>query len=245
MLSCVNQLSATMKKFLPLLSVLLMTAGATSCINWGDEEELTFLTWGTVTSNDKAPTLKADNGIILEALNTADTDTTFYEVGDRVYLQFTLGDTTQANGTHYPIYLSNYMKVLTKPFVTVANDTDDVYLSKPFSKLNSAILSGGYLNCIVQTYTSYATLNSVELVRYKVEELNQPTDTLPVILMTLKHNTTMVDYNYVQLRALSFNLDSLVTEFPQAKTLKLRFSWSDNNQLNSYDLLYTPDPNTQ
>jgi hypothetical protein len=233
-----------MKKLLPLLTVLMLTVSVTSCLDWDNEEELTYLTWATVTSNEKAPTLRADNGMILEALNNVLTDTTFYEIGDRVYLQDTYGDTSQANGTHYPIYLSNYMKMVTKSYVTVANDTDDVYLSKPFSRVNSAILSGGYLNCIIHTFASYATLNTVELVRYKVEEQNLPTDTLPVILMTLKHNATSVDYNYVQMRGLSYSLDSLATEFPQAKTFKLRLSWTDDSKFNTFDLLYSPSSNT-
>ncbi|NLE32897.1 MAG: hypothetical protein GX619_07740 [Bacteroidales bacterium] len=229
-----------MKRFFPLLAVLFMAAGVTSCLDWDDEEEPSFLTWATITSNEKAPTLKADNGVILHALNSVDTDTTFYEVGDRVYLQFTLGDTSQANGTDYPIYVANYMSVKTKDIVTIDHDSNDVYHSVPLSRLNSAILSGGYLNCIIHLFASYSSENTVELLRYKLEETNLPTDTLPVILLTLKHNAPAIDHTYSQVRAYSFSLDTLFAEFPQAKALKLRLSWTDDNQYNQYDLRYSP-----
>lgn len=222
------------------MAVLFMTVSVTSCLNWDDEEELFFLAWASVASNDKAPTLNADNGMILHALNEANTDTTFYEVGDRVYVQFTLGDTTQANGKEYPVYITNYMKVLTKDFVTVASDTDTVYQDAFLSKLNSAILSGDYLNCILAVYASYASVNTVELVRYKQEESNLPTDTLPVIYLTLQHNTPAIDRMFAQVKALSFSLSPLLAEFPLAKTFTLRLSWKDDNRQNDYDLLYTP-----
>lgn len=229
-----------MKRIFPLLAILLLATGVTSCLDLDNEEEASFLSWATVTSNEKAPTLNADNGVVLRVLNTTDTDTTFYEVGDRVYLQFTLGDTSQAHGREYPIYMTNYMSVKTKDIVTIANDTDDVYQSAPLSRLNSAILSGGYLNCIIHLFASYSTENTVELLRYKADETNLPTDTLPVILLTLKHNTPAIDRAYAQIRAYSFSLDTLFTEFPQANALKLRLSWTDDNQFNQYDLRYTP-----
>jgi hypothetical protein len=43
---------------------------------------------------------------------------------------------------------------------------------------------------------------------------------------------------------LSYSLDSLATEFPQAKTFKLRLSWTDDSKFNTFDLLYSPSSNT-
>jgi hypothetical protein len=113
-----------MKRFFPLLVALFMAAGVTSCLDWDDEEEPSFLTWATITSNEKAPTLKADNGVILHALNNVDTDTTFYEVGDRVYFSLPWVHVS-GQWKRLPIYVANYMSSKPRNIVTIDHDYND------------------------------------------------------------------------------------------------------------------------
>lgn len=221
-----------------------MMVGMTSCLRgWDTELEPEFLTWATVTSNQPV-ILRADNGWQMEVLNATNRDTAIFKVGDRHYIEFTLGDTAVVNSGMYPIYVKGNLKAETKTFITLDNDTDDIYVPKPIIRLHAAIPSVGFLNCIVQSYASYAQDNTFDLVRYRMDEQNQPTDTVPVIHMTLMHNTSSIDYYYSKVSAWCFDLRSLASEFPQATSFKIRLTWSEDNQRQTYEVRYTP-PSTQ
>ncbi|MDP4276501.1 MAG: NigD-like C-terminal domain-containing protein [Bacteroidota bacterium] len=238
-----------MKKIIRIIPVLFLAVYLSSCLNTDDDNDnkVYYQLFATVASNSTTPTFKTDDGSTLVSTGTVDSDSSkFYKVGDRIFIRFTLGDTTASRTTKiYPITVVNYAKATVKDVQVVAADSADPYKNCNFYSLYALWLSADYMDVVVKTYISYNSLNTVELVRYKGQESNLQTDTVPAIHLEIRHNTPAVLKDSYVVRACSFDLSSLKTEFPNAVKFKLIVSWNDDNTYgsNSYQFTYTPVDN--
>lgn len=226
-----------MKKILFWLPALVLLVGVSSCKEDDNDMDGPYRSWVTVYSNDNTPTFVTDKKLFLHATN-AQPDSTFYEVGDRGSVVYTLVDLPNQTGASYPIVMSEFIKATVKPFV---DDTSASYRDTKLAAFSSGIVSGDYLNVLVKLFDSDDKMNTLELVRYPDEETHLDTDSLPVIRVRLQHNVGTVKSTQTT-KAVCFNLTRLKNLFPGKGGYVLRFSWKSANDEQEYDLRYVPSP---
>lgn len=224
-----------MKQLFFWLPAFILLVGVSSCKEEEDSLNGPYRSWVTVYENDNTPTLVTDRRLFLHVTN-AQPDTTFYEVGDRGSVLYTLVDATSSTGATYEVVMKEFIKATVKPFVT---DTSGDYRDTRLAAFSSAIISADYLNVLVKAYDSNESENTLELVRYPDEETHLSTDSLPVIRFRLQHNVASVK-STKKTKAACFNLTRLKNEFPGKAGYILRFSWKSTDDEREYDLRYTP-----
>lgn len=227
-----------MKKLYVWLPFALVLLGLTSCL--GEEDNLNgpYRSWVTVFKNDAKLTLKTDRGLFLDVVRPLG-DSSWYEVGDRANVLYTMVDVAHTSGNTYEVVMNEYNQAVVKPFVF---DSTATYRNKPLAYFSAAMVSENYLNVLVKTFDSNDPVNTLELVRYTAEERHLDTDSFPVIRVRLQHNVGTVK-NTSSLQAFCFDLTRLQTEFPNKKGYTLRFSWKSADDEQEYNLRYIPSDN--
>jgi NigD-like C-terminal beta sandwich domain len=216
-----------MKRWIFAFSLVFITIGFTSCLKDEDVDNTEYLyEMAFVTRTGFSPSFTTDEGKILNCQMDLPSDTLF-KLGDRVFLTYSWGDTLNHVAKSYPINLKSYNNVVLKNPFTLQPDSVDLFYNQPIINIDRYGISGNYLNIIFYTYYSALPPNSCELVRYKSQESVTPGDSMD-IYFEIKHNTPSVFANYFTLRLLSYNLNSLVSEFPHVKLFKLNVVWTES-----------------
>lgn len=204
----------------------LMAVAFSSCLDLGDNTDYVqdYICMATVTTGGINPIFQMDEGFFLvpEAAMPADT----FTVGERYYLHFVLGDTTNHPLNTYPVNFYRYGKTSMKEFVVLPKDSTDRWENKPVN-MSNFWYSGHYLNFSFLSYAGTGTPNTFELVRVLDNESTTPTDTFPKLHFELRHNVNNYSTSYLYYRYYSFDLDSLKTQFPNATKFKIKVNWND------------------
>jgi len=233
-----------MKKLTFALFLTILALTVSSCLNKDNDSDVTNIYEGmaTVTSADEYPSFITDNGYKLDCSNEVSIDTgAVFVVGERVFLSYAFGDTTTHAAKVYPIVLKSFGKVDVKSYVSLEKGATDIYENQTLYSYTYFWTSGNYFNAVFYAFKPLSSTNSFELVRVKDNETCTAQDTLPTISLELRHNTSTVSDYYYYLQVYSFDLSTLVTEFPLAKRFKIDFSWKDlRNGSTSVDLTFDP-----
>jgi len=232
-----------MRKFfwiLPLITIFIL---AQSCLNDDEETPVSYYeTMAYVTSNINKPTFRTDFGTTLvnTMTITSDTDNVFNN-GQRVFLRFTYGDTTNHAANSYPISIAEYAPVTVSSFKTLQPDSVNPYFDQALYHVYRFYISQNYFNTIFYTYQPLSSLNTCELVRILGSENNTEDATFPTLYFELRHNASAINYDYFKLRLFSYDLAPLIYEFSSADSIKIKLSWSESTALDqSYDFVYKP-----
>jgi hypothetical protein len=233
-----------MKRLFILLAIIVPAIILTSCLNWDDDNEPVIYSEAIVNvlAYDTKPVFKTDYSTYLKNSQVITSDTgKIFKPGDRFFIRFQFEDTTNHKPFEYDIKVVEYTKVEVKNFTTILSDTANNFISQPFFFSYRIYLSGDYFNSIVYTYSPLTSLNSMILLRSKYEEDNKPDSEFPTIIFSLIHNAQAVNTGFYNMRLNSFSLASLVNEFPNADSMKIRLSFSDVSLYNQqHDLIYHP-----
>jgi hypothetical protein len=231
-----------MRNFILTLSFGLFVFCTSSCLNENTGNSIAnYETMVTVTQTGSCPSFKADNGATLYttvAVSSKISDS--IKLGDRLFLQFSYGDTTSITANNYPIVINDYGTVTIKKFVTVDADSTDTYDNQQLQGVDLFWITKNYFNLVFRTYLSLSSINTYELVRMKGNESNALTDTVPKIYFELRHNTPAVNINYYNIKIFSFDLSPLYKEFPKATKFDLNLKWVLEGA-HSIDYTYVPD----
>mgnify|MGYP001343412376 CR=1 FL=1 len=233
-----------MKKLTFILPLIFLMLATFSSCNLGDESDNTYnyLSMATVVSGGYYPFFKTDVGEVLKCSNIVESDSGF-NVGDRYYLSFSIGDSVPSDASVYPITLNSYVKVKAKNFVTVEKDSVDIYKNKQVGSAYNFFISGNYMNMIFYAYTPLTSRGTFELVRYKKNESNNSQDTIPTIYFELRHNTDETSSS-ATLRLFSYELNPLTSNFPMATKFKIYLTWYSVSGTQTCEFTYIPyDPN--
>lgn len=230
-----------MKKRISVLATALMAIALTSCLNFGDENNVVrdYMCTVTVTTGGASPVFQMDEGPFLTSETNMPADT--FVIGERYFIDFLLGDTINHGVGIYPIRLVRYGKTVIKNMIELPKDSTDKWGDKPIGYLYPSF-SGHYFNAFFESFAGISNPNTFEFIRMKVEEHTTPTDTVPNLFFELRHNVEFVSTGYIYYRFYSFDLSGLSTEFPNARRFKIKVSWDDANVgwTNSTGY-YTPD----
>jgi len=217
-----------MRNFILTLSFGLFVFCTSSCLNEnsGNSSTQNYETMVKVTQTGSFPSFKTDDGITLYttvAVSSKISDS--IKLGDRLFLQFSYGDTTSITANNYPIVINDYGTVTIKDFVTVGVDSTDTYDNQQLQGADLFWITNNYFNLVFRTYLSLSAINTYELVRMKGNESNAVTDTVPKIFFEIRHNTPAVNTNYYNIKIFSFDLSPLYKEFPKATKFQLNLKW--------------------
>ncbi len=230
-----------MKKWRLVLATALMAIAFSSCFNL--EDDTTYVNYykcmATVTTGGVNPVFVKDNGVSVTLAEAQPADT--FAVGERYFLHYIYGDTTNHPANSYPILLYRYGKTIIKNLEVLPKDSTDLWENQPVT-ISDIWYSGYYCNFFFASYMSMDTPNTLELVRIMVGETATPTDTVPKLNFELRHNVASISPAFYLLRFLSFNLSSLSTEFPNAKRFEIDLRWKELNRGTlSFPGIYTPN----
>jgi hypothetical protein len=215
-----------MKKGFLVVATALLAFAFSSCLNLGDNTDYVqdYVFMGTVTTGGVNPVFLLDEGFSVtpEASMPADT----FVVGERYYLHFILGDTTNHAPKLYPIKFYRYGKTDIKSLIVLPKDSTDKWKNQPVSMAN-IWYSSHYCNFFFVSFAGIGTPNTFELIRMKENENTTPTDTVPKLVFELRHNVPGYSSAYSYLRFYSFDLSSLQTDFPNAYKFNISVKWND------------------
>jgi hypothetical protein len=220
---------------------VLMAIAFSSCLKLEDDTVYVrdYKRMATVTTGGVNPVFCKDDSVFLtlEVAQPADT----FVVGERYFLHFIYGDTTNHPKNSYPVKLYGYGKTTIKNLEVLPKDSTDKW-GNQFITMLDIWYSGHYCNFFLASYMGMSTPNTLELVRIKEGESTTPTDTVPKLNFELRHNVASISLAIYYYRFLSFNLSSLSTEFPNAKRFAIDLSWKEMNKGTlTFRGIYTPN----
>lgn len=223
-----------------MVTALLMLAFS-SCLNVNDGTDYVqdYVFMGTVTTGGVNPVFLLDEGysVTPEAAMPADT----FTVGERYYLHFILGDTTNHTPGIYPIKFYRYGKAEIKSMIELPKDSTDRWKDQPVSMAN-IWYSSHYCNFFFISFAGIGSPNTFELIRIKDNESTTPTDTVPKLYFELRHNVPGYSSAYSYFRFYSFDLSSLQTDFPNAVKFNIHLKWNDYTYgTQTYTRIYIPN----
>lgn len=230
-----------MKKRISVLATALMAFALSSCLNLDDDTEVVrdYLCMVTVSTGGATPVFQMDEGPFLTSETTMPADS--FVLGERYFINFTLGDTVNHPTNTYPIRLARYGKTIIKNMIELPKDSTDKWGNKPIAYLYPSF-SGHYFNAFFTSYAGISTPNTFEFIRMKVDEHTTPTDTVPNLYFHLRHNVDVVSTALAYYRFYSFDMSSLSAEFPNATKFKIKISWEDAKVgWTNYTQYYIPD----
>lgn len=230
-----------MKHWISTLATALLALAFSSCLNLDDGTRYVreFGLMGTVTSGGVNPVFQMEEGFSVTTTNAVPADT--FEVGERYFLHFILGDTINHAANLYPIKLYRFAKTNLKPFVVLEEDSTDVWKNQPVG-MQGLWYSGQYCNIVFSTFMGVGTPNTIELVRMKGDETTTPTDTAPKLYFELRHNVANYSAYYSSTKFYSFDLSSLETGFPNAVKYSITVKWNEEGHgTSSYNQWYVPN----
>lgn len=232
-----------MKNLILALPLVLIAIGFSSCNSKDESSVQIYQSIATVLINGNNPLFQLDDKSVLYCTTAVTEDTSnIITAGDRVFLYYTLGDTTIVpTHVYYPITLKGYTKVTIKDFVTVQPDSADVYANGSLMSINMVGISKNYLNAVFCAYLSISGKNTYELVRMKKYENNKTQDPVPQIYFELRHNTDNLNTNYYFLKAFSFELSPLYEEFPLATKFNINLKFITGSHQSFLDMVYVPE----
>lgn len=225
------------------LSLMALMFASVSCTDFKESDSVTYFeTIASVNTAGDYPSFKTDEGNTLNCSNIIETDTgSVLKVGERIYIYYTLGDTTGHASKTYPIQLYRFGKAKIKDFVTVKKDSVDSYDNQQIKSIYRFWIGGDYFNMMFYTYSPVTSVNSYELVRMMKNEDNTASDTVPEVSLELRHNTSAINYLSYNLNIFCFDLSPLTTDFPVATKIKINLKWLDvNNGSQTYNFVYVP-----
>ena len=224
------------------LPLTILVFGICSCMNRDNEDQTEYFeTMAVVTSTGFSPSFLTDYGFTLNCSNVLASDTLFNS-GERVFVQFSYGDTIGHAPKVYPINLTNYWRVTVKDFVSLEPDSVDLFANMELHSVYDFRFSGNYLNMIFRTFYARSFPNACELVRMEERENNTPQDTVPSLYFELRHNVVSVNASICNLEMYSFDLSPLNEEFPSATLFKVNLKWIEagTSGSHSYNFEYEP-----
>ncbi|HET9570832.1 MAG TPA: NigD-like C-terminal domain-containing protein [Bacteroidales bacterium] len=230
-----------MKRRIYVLAMACLAFALTSCLNQGDDSNVKpdYICMVNVTTGGVNPVFQMDGGSFLTPDATMPADT--FQVGERYFIDFYLGDSTNHTPGTYPISLIRYNKTIVKNMIELQKDSVDLWGNKPIGNLYPSF-SGHYFNAFFVSYAGLTTPNTFEFIRMKADEHTSPTDTVPNLSFHLRHNVESVATGMVYYRIYSFDVSSLTTEFPNAYKFKIKVSWDDANfGWSNYTQYYIPN----
>lgn len=213
-----------MKKFY-ILSTVLLTLLFSSCLNVDESDYVQdYVFMGTVTTGGTNPVFLLDEGFSVTPETAMPADT--FQVGERYYLHFVLGDTINHPANLYPIRFYRYGKTVIKDYVDLPQDSTDKWKDQPVDMAN-IWYSGHYCNLFFISFMGVGTPNTFELVRIMENENTTPTDTVPKLVFELRYNVPDYSTIYSYFRFYSFDLSNLQTDFPNAVRYEISLKWND------------------
>jgi hypothetical protein len=230
-----------MKKWLFLSATALLVLALSSCLKLDENNDYIqdYVSMGTVTTGGVNPVFMLDEGLYVKPVSAMPADT--FVVGERYYLHFILGDTTNHPALTYPIKFYRYGLAAIKPFVVLPKDSTDRWKDQPVDMAN-IWYSGHYCNLFFVSFAGIGTPNTFELVRMKESENTTANDTVPKLVFELRHNVPDYSSSYSYFRYFSFDLSSLQTEFTHAVRYQISLKWNDyQSGTTTYTRYYTPD----
>jgi hypothetical protein len=195
-----------------------------------------------VTAGGIPPILETDEGVVFNPVNLSTSDPSLsFDTGDRLYILFSFYDTTSHPANRYSINLEGYLKVQIADFKEVEADSADRFANNPLYNVYRIGITKNYLNVIVDAYLS-DDADQLKLVRYKKNEPSSQVDTMPAIYFEVRHDVESVSLSTYNSEAWSYRLDTLLNEYPQAKSFKLSVTvYSLTGGQKTFDLTYKPD----
>ena len=224
-----------------VLATALLAIAFTSCFKLDDGAEVIPEWWCmvTVTTGGVNPVMQMDEGFFLTPDKAQPTDT--FAIGERYYLYFLMGDTTNHPVNTYPIKLIRYGKTSIKALEVLPKDSTGRWKNMPIV-FSDIWYSGHYCNFYFRSYQGNGTPNTFELIRVKENEQATPTDTVPLLFFELRHNVATTNTYVLYDRFYSFDLSSLKMEFPNAVRFNIKTTWSElGNGTWTTTNLYIPD----
>ena len=206
------------------LPLMVLLVSFVSCLDT-KEEPIYYDVMATLTEADGFPTFQTDNGYILQCDSKLSTSIDSFKTGNRFYMRYSFGDTTNHAPKIYPIKLSKIWYVTVKNFVTVEKDSLDKFGSQPLEFIYSLGIGGKYLNATFNTFTSMSNKDGFELVRIKKDEPTYPQDTPPTIYFQLRHTVASITTFAFNTRIASFDLSPLVTEYPLVNKININLKY--------------------
>lgn len=231
-----------MKHVLYAIVAVILLVGFQAC--WDvDEGENVVLYDAMVFVKDNQPNtvFETDLGDSLRSNNALWTGATApYKAGDRLFIRFSIDDTTQSRSNFYPVTVYSYTKVEMESYFTLWPDSASPFESSPFYSTSIVHVTGDFLNVIAQTYQVYGDSNSVNLIYHKAFD-SMDANGNPSLSLELVHNAAGVYTGYYFSRFYSYDLSRLRLEFPEADTIKFELKWIEsatgNNRAN---FVYVP-----
>lgn len=211
-----------------------------SCLNMDDSPYVQdYVFMGTVTTGGASPVFQLDEGFSVTPETVMPADT--FQVGERYYLHFILGDTVNHPANLYPIRFYRYGKTVVKDYLDLPQDSTDKWKDQPVDMAN-IWYSGHYCNLFFVSFMGVGTPNTFELVRMMENENTTPTDTVPKLVFELRHNAPEFSTFYSYFRFYSYDLSKLQTDFPNAVRFQISLKWNDYRYgTQTYTRYYTPN----
>lgn len=232
-----------MKKYfwiLPLITVFFL---AQSCLKDDEEESVNYYeTMAFVTIAGDKPSFMTDYGISLKSELSLASDTgDVFDLGQRVFMVFSYGDTLNLVNNVYPIIIKEYAPVTVSDFKTVKPDSVNPYYDQILYHVYRFYITQNYFNSIIYTYQPLTSINTCELIRVMENENNTPDSEFPTVNFEIRHNASAVNYDYYKLRLFSHDLSPLAVEFANADSIKLKLRWNESTSLNqTHEFIYKP-----
>lgn len=223
-----------------LLLMVSIGASLTSCLNSDeDNNEKDWLCAATVKTGGARPVFQMDEGLILTTSQNLAADS--FKVGQRYFLQVCYGDTTNHPANTYPVVVKVYQPAVVKDYIVWAKDSADSWGNAPISNLY-AWYSGHYFNTWFVSFASESKTSTFELIRDLNKTSATSTDTVPELFFSFRHNTSSYSTDMSFSRTISYNLNSLKTEYPNAKRFLITVVWKDIVRgTDDFTLTYYPD----
>jgi hypothetical protein len=234
-------MTLTMTKRIKSLSVFVLTLVLlSSCINLNEEETTKYkYNLVTVSQGGVNPKFLVDDSVYLVPNSAMPADS--FQVGERYYIYYLLGDTLNHSINQYPISLHQFGKANVQNFKVYDENNDDIWYNSPISEIGSSWFTSNCWNIIFSSFLGVTTPNTYELVRNKFLESTEPTDTVPVLYFELRHNVSSYTLAATRDQLVCFDLDTLTQEYPQAKRFKMYLRWNlVNNGITYYESTYSP-----
>jgi hypothetical protein len=230
-----------MKKSVLAVVAILFAVSLTSCLNKYDDtdyvQDWTFM--GTVTTGGTNPVFLLDQGYSVAPESTFPADT--FAVGERYYLHYILGDTTNHPSNVFPVKVLSYAKAFIKAATELPKDSTDRWEDQPIN-LVKGWFSGTYCNLFFISFMGVGSPETFEFIRMKQSEKTAPTDTVPKLIFEVRHNVPDISAYYSYFRFISFDLSSLQTEFPNAVRYYIYVRWNEYRSGKVTEpLYYTPN----
>ena len=155
-----------MKRGFSVLAMAFMVLALSSCMNFDDNTDYVqdYILMGTVTTGGVNPIFMLDDGIRVTPVTAMPADT--FEVGERYYLHFVLGDTINHAANLYPIKFYRYGKSIIKNIAVLPKDSTDLWNDQPISMAKFSF-SSHYCNFFFTSFVGVGTPETFEFVRVK------------------------------------------------------------------------------